>query len=186
MTQKRGEDRGPVEIYVTDDTIGRYFRRYQLAFRMLAHGARAQTVSKWSGLTRDQLVTLRRRWRFNPDERRRGPAPTAIRTFFGSRRLRSQAALFAALCRIVGVRYDRESPRRSFNLENGELLCEALEAYREWQPGAPMGFEHAELLAGAVAQGHGVTLGRCLQCRAAILIDLMAGSGKRCGLCRGP
>src|SRR5882757_1799598 len=92
-----------MEIHVTDDTLGRYFRRYQLALRMMSQGARAQTVCLWSGLTRDQLVTQRRRWGFDPDERRRGPAPTALHVFFKSKRHRCEAALFASMCRIVGA-----------------------------------------------------------------------------------
>lgn len=50
-----------MEIYVTDDRLGGYFRRYQLALRMMSHGARTQTVIALTGLTRDQLVTQRRR-----------------------------------------------------------------------------------------------------------------------------
>src|SRR6266478_9068327 len=82
---------GFVEIHVTDDRLGGYFRRYQLALRMMSHGARSQTVCEWSGLTRDQLVTQRRRWGFDPDERRRGPAPSAFHVFFKSKRHRSEA-----------------------------------------------------------------------------------------------
>jgi hypothetical protein len=61
--------RGLMKRYVTDDTIGRYFRRYQLGLRFVAHGARSQTAREWTGLTRDQLATLRRRWEFGPDKR---------------------------------------------------------------------------------------------------------------------
>ena len=64
-----------MEIHVTDDRLGGYFRRYQLAIRMMSHGARTQTVCQWSGLTPDQMTTQRRRWGFDPEERRRGPAP---------------------------------------------------------------------------------------------------------------
>jgi hypothetical protein len=46
-----------MEIHVTDDRLG----GYQLAIRMMSHGARTQTVIAWTDLTRDQLVTQRRR-----------------------------------------------------------------------------------------------------------------------------
>src|SRR3569833_4218608 len=36
---------------------------------MMSHRARTQTVISWSGLTRDQLVTQRRRWGFEPEDR---------------------------------------------------------------------------------------------------------------------
>ena len=40
------------------DERSRYFRRLQLACRMLSHGARAKTTSQWSGLTPDQLQAM--------------------------------------------------------------------------------------------------------------------------------
>jgi hypothetical protein len=175
-----------MEIYVTDDTIGRYFRRYQLGFRFVAHGARTQTTCAWSGLTRDQLVTLRRRWGFDPDERRRGPAPTAYHVFFRSKRHRSEAALFACLCRIVGAttaRRGADAAKRLPGLENGELLCEALEAYREWQPEAALEFEHAVLLVDGVVQATAVALAHCSHCHGAMLVDRMGAQHTTCGHC---
>src|SRR5258708_4625850 len=94
---------GGMEIHLTGDRLRGYFRRYQLALRMMSHGARSQTVCEWSGLTRDQLVTQRRRWGFDPDERRRGPAPSAFHIFFKSKRHRSEATVFASICRILGA-----------------------------------------------------------------------------------
>jgi hypothetical protein len=178
-----------VTIHVTDDRIGRYFRRYQLGFRMVAHGARAQTACEWSGLTRDQLVTLRRRWGFDPDERRRGPAPSAFRVFFRSQRHRREAALFASLCRtlgLIGTRHGAEAGKRLPSIENGELLCEAIEAFREWQPDSQLDFEHAVLLVNGIVQGKDVTLGHCSDCRGALLIDRMGTQQDNCGQCHGP
>jgi hypothetical protein len=176
-----------VDIHVTDDKLGGYFRRYQLALRMMTHGARSQTVCAWSGLTRDQLVTQRQRWGFDPDERRRGPAPTAVHVFFKSRRHRSEAALFASICRIVGAipsRVGAAAAKRLPSLESGELLCEALEAFREWQPESDLEFEHAVLLTSAVVQAEALILGQCSKCHAAILSD---GSGyTQCGCCQRP
>ena len=175
-----------MEIYVTDDTIGRFFRRYQLAFRMVSHGARTQTVCEWSGLTRDQLVTLRRRWGFDPDERRRGPAPTTFHPFFKSERHSSEAALFACICQIVGAttaRTGEEAAQQLPSLETGELLCEAFEAYKKWAPHARLEFEHAVLLAGGVVHGKTVALRHCSDCRSAVLIDRMGAHHTACGLC---
>jgi hypothetical protein len=175
-----------VDIHVTDDKLGGYFRRYQLALRMMTHGARSQTVCAWSGLTRDQLVTQRQRWGFDPDERRRGPAPTALHVFFKSMRHRSEAALFASMCRIVGaipLGRGLAEMKRLPNLENGELLCEALEAFREWRPESELEFEHAVLLARGVVQGENVTLGHCSDCRAATLSDGARRLYTNCGHC---
>ena len=176
-----------MHIHVTDDRLGGYFRRYQLALRMMTHGARSQTVCAWSGLTRDQLVTQRQRWGFDPDERRRGPAPTAVHVFFKSRRHRSEAALFASLCRILGAitgRSGKAAAERLPSLENGELLCEALEAFREWRPESELEFEHAVLLTSGVVQAENVALSHCSDCRAATLIDGSRKVYANCGHCQ--
>ena len=173
-----------MDIYVTDDTIGRYFRRYQLALRLIAHGARTQTVCDWSGLTRDQLVTLRRRWGFDAEEGRRGPAPTDIAGFLSrSRRHRCEAALFASLCRIAGAKFARcgNTPLKLLPaLEHGEAICEAFEAFREWQPDAELAFEHAVLLAVSVGQATQVALAHCSKCHAAVLFDRQGARGATC------
>jgi hypothetical protein len=180
---------GFVEILVTDDTLGRYFRRYQLALRMMSLGARTQTVCAWSGLTRDQVVTQRRRWRFDPDERRRGPAPSALHVFFKSKRYRGEAALFASMCRIIGATTagtGKKAAERLPSLENGELLCEALEALREWQPSAELTFEHAVLLASCVVRAEHVTLGRCSECHRATITEGPQRHYTHCGHCWPP
>jgi hypothetical protein len=119
-------------IHVTDDRL-RYIRSDLLAHRMMAHRARPQTISRWTGLSLDQLVTRRQRWGFAPA--RKDPSPSAFHKFFRSRRLWSEAAIFASLCRISCA-----IPERACNtvaarwpaLERGEKLCEAFEAFREW------------------------------------------------------
>lgn len=167
-----------MDVYVTDDQIGRYFRRIQLGLRLLAHGARAQTTCDWSGLTPDQLVTLRRRWMFNADERLRGPSPTSFHIFFRSARASSQAALFVCICRIVGV------AKPITCLENGERLCEAFEIYREWEPRADLEFEQAVLLMVGSMHGDQIELSRCPSCSAALLIDRHGSARKTCRRCR--
>jgi len=177
-----------VEIYVTDDRLGGYFRRYQLALRMMSHGARTQTVVEWSKLTRDQLVTQRRRWGFAPEDRQRGPAPSAFHVFFRSRRHRGDAALFAALCHNAGAIIarldDGQRPRFEPNLENGERFCDALETFREWAPEAELDFEHAMQLARGVVEGVHVTLGWCSDCRAIMLFEGTRRVYANCGFCR--
>jgi hypothetical protein len=175
-----------VEIHVTDDRLGGYFRRYQLAIRMMSHGARTQTVIAWSDLTRDQLVTQRRRWGFGKEIRQRGPAPSAFHVFFKSRRHRSEAALFASICHIVGAitaQLGNEAARLRPCLESGELFCDALEAFREWVPDAELDFEHALQLAAGVVHAEHVTLGWCSDCRSATLFEGSRRVYANCGHC---
>lgn len=175
-----------MKIHVMDDRLGGYFRRYQLALRMMSHGARSQTVCEWSGLTRDQLKTQRRRWGFDPEDRRRGPAPSAFHVFFRSRRHRSEATIFASICRIIGAttaRTGKEAAERLPGLENGEFFCEALEAFREWEPDSELDFEHALLLAAGVVQAEHVTLAECSDCRGATLNEGSRRTYTNCGHC---
>jgi hypothetical protein len=165
-----------MDVHVTDDQIGRYFRRIQLGLRLLTHGARAQTTCEWSGLTPDQLVTLRRRWMFTADERLKGPSPSSFQVFFRSTRMSNEAALFIAICWIVGAR----SPA---SLENGERLCEAFEIYREWEPRAELEFEQAVLLLIGTTDAQKIELTSCPHCSAALLIDKLGAARRACVRC---
>jgi hypothetical protein len=140
-----------MHVHDSDERLCRPIRRDLLAHRMMAHGARTETVVEWSGMTRDQLVTRRRRWGFDAASRKRGPAPSAFHVFFKTRRDRGEAALFAALCHNAGAITARldigERPRFEPNLENGERFCDALETFRAWQPKSDLDFEHAMQLA---------------------------------------
>jgi len=176
-----------MQVHVTDDRLGGYFRRYQLAIRMMAHGARTQTVIAYSTLTRDQLVTQRRRWGFAPEARQRGPAPSAYHLFFSSRRHQGEAALFASLCHIVGAitaELGNKDGRLRTSLENGELLCDALEVFREWAPDADLDFERALQLATGVVKAEDVTLGWCSDCRGAMLFEGCRRTYANCGYCK--
>ena len=176
-----------MDIHVTDDQIGRYFRRRQLGLRLLSHGARPQTVRDWSGLTRDQLVTLRRRWSLTAEDNPRGPSPSSSEVFFTSARASNHAALFASLCQIVGAippQRGKDAADGLPSLENGERLCEAFELLKEWVPSAKIEFEQAVLLASGVVAEKSVTLTLCATCDAPLLIDKMGSGRSTCSYCR--
>lgn len=172
---------------VTDNQIGRHFRRIQLGFRFLAHGARTQTTCHWTGLTPDQLATLRRRWMFNADERLRGPSPSSFEAFFASRRRRSQAALLLGICRLLGAAPTKTGALAAKNLpglENGERFCEAYEMYREWAPNAEFDFEQAQLLLLGAVHGESIELTSCTTCFGSLLIDKLGKADPGCHHCR--
>jgi len=161
-----------------DERFDRYYRRIRLGLRLMSHRARARTASDWSGLTLDQLVTLRRRWMPGAKDGPRGPAPTSYRPFFRSELAASHAALFAGIHRMVGM----TSPVPS--LEGGEKLCEAYEIYREWEPDAHLEFDYGVLLATGVLRAEEVELLRCQSCGCALLIDKLGKVQRKCGWCR--
>ena len=97
--------------------------------------------------------------------------------------------MFASLCRIVGAitgRSGKAAAERLPGLENGELLCEALEAFREWRPVSELEFEHAVLLTSSVVQAENLSLIHCSDCRAATLIDGSRKLYANCGHCQKP
>jgi hypothetical protein len=125
-----------MEVTFGDERFDRYYRRIRLGLGFMSHGARAQTASDWSGLTLDQLVTLRKRWMPGAGDGFRGPSPTSFQPFFRSALKASHAAMFVGIHRLV--RIDASEP----SLEGGEKLCEAYEIYREWEPEAHLEFDY--------------------------------------------
>lgn len=174
-------------MYVTDHQIGLYFRRVQLAFRFLAHGARTQTTCQWTGLTPDQLATLRRRWMFNAEDRLRGPSPSSFDAFFATKRRRTHAALFLLICRIAGATpkaRGAESARAMPGLESGERLCEAFEWFRAWAPDSDFEFEQLHLLLVGAVRNEQIGLRPCRYCQSAVLVDLANLGEDECPHCQ--
>lgn len=163
---------------VTDDQMSRYIRRLQLGLRFLGHGARAHTTCQWTGLTPDQLVTVRRRSKFNTHERLRGPSPSSFVVFFRSNRHTSEAALFVCICRAVGVM------RPTKSIENGERFCEAFEVFREWEPTSDLTFEQAILLLEGVTRAENIEFLCCSTCPCSLVIDKMGDTRSTCHRCR--
>lgn len=176
-----------MEVYVTDDEIGRYFRRLQLGLRFLAHGARTMIVSEWSGLTPDQLKTQRHRWGFGPDDRQYGPARTSFKKFFEPARRADEFSLLASIQRIVGFRVMRSEAGESVlapSLENGERACDAFEIFREWKPESSITFEESLRLAEGVVSGTEVELAGCGECGRALLHYKLGRVEEDCLRCR--
>jgi hypothetical protein len=69
-------------------------------------------------------------------------------------------------------------------LERGELVCEALEAYREWQPNKALDFDQAVLLVKALVHAKFVTLALCRHCDSVMLIDQMGQQSANCDRCQ--
>jgi Flagellar transcriptional activator (FlhC) len=167
-----------MDVTVGDKRFDYYYRRIRLGLRLMSHGARAQTAADWSGLTLDQLVTLRKRWMSGTEDGFRGPSPTSFKPFFRSALRASHAAIFVGIHRIVGT--DVRKP----SLEGGEKLCEAYEIYRAWEPDAPLEFDYGVLLATGAMQGGDIRLSTCNNCGCALLIDKLGKVQTICARCR--
>jgi hypothetical protein len=169
-----------------DARFSRHYRRIELGLRLLAHGARPQTASNWSGLTQDRLVTLKRRWLPDVSSGLRGPPPTSFQPFFRSLRRAQHAAIFASIHRaVVQPTGSGEPPGRiAASLDEGERLCEAFEICKEWQPDSDLEFDQAVLLARGITRDDEIKLDRCSICRCALLIDRLGVYRDTCDRCR--
>jgi len=82
--QRNGDTQRPKRVVVTDagherqfmnymdDPFSRDLKRIEVARRMVSHQVSTQTIVDYTGLTRNRLATLRRRWCVAEDSRRRG------------------------------------------------------------------------------------------------------------------
>jgi len=166
----------------TDDPDERDLRRRLLAKRMVSHRARTQTIWQFTGISRDRLETLRRRWGVPSQDRRRGPSPTSIHEFFRNARCHQMATTAALFCQLLGVlpKHGTGSLGRPISLEAGELVCSVYEALHTCFPEAHIEFEQLVLLARGLAEGSVLQLGLCQRCGAAILIDRLAAQRAVC------
>ncbi len=79
-----------------------------------------------------------------------------------------------------------ESSYQVGSLESGALVCAGYEAYRELHSAAAISFEHAWFLLLALGRRDEIGLGRCMECGAVRLHDLLAKRGLACVTCRPP
>jgi hypothetical protein len=173
--------------YAMDDSaLQRENRRIGLGRRLLSHGLRTKVISRLTGLTRNQLETLRRRLGVPSRTRRRGPTPSSLGMFLKEPVVRCEGAALAALCaafELPPLEQELASLAPSYiSLEYGERLCETYEAYRACYPTTHVELDELMMLREALAQADRVALGRCRSCKCLMLIDRFNG-GRNCWHC---
>ena len=178
------------------DGAQRHYRRHVLALRLFAYQVRTGTITVMTRLSRHQQETLRGRWGFTDDTRRRGQTPSSLERFMHSSRARSEAAALAVFCRVYDerLRGDRAfvSQRTTLTLELGERMIPAYEAFRACFPECKFPFEELtefqleDLLNFVVkiAENEAVGLGSCVSCGATVLIDRFKPDRPMCGHCQ--
>jgi hypothetical protein len=172
-------------VSTADDPDDRDLRRRQLAKRLISHQARTQTVTDFTGFSRNHLETLRRRWGVATKERHRGPSPTSFAEFFRNARTLQAATAAAVLFNLLDTRRWRDSGLSpgSTKLESGEQLCYVYEALQACFPHVELEFEHMALLAIGLSRGEALSLGHCGQCGSAHLVDNFAVQQPACRHC---
>src|SRR5689334_8103877 len=129
---------------VCDDRYSRERRGFELALRMLRHGARFQTVRSWTGLSNDRVRKLQRsylpRGSSRATYRLRSKIPDHSVSFLKSSALGFEASTLSSLFYMLGL--VRLGPNASTAAPTQELLktaesfCEAYEIYRVLYPHA--------------------------------------------------
>jgi len=162
-----------------DSALQRESRRVALGRRLVSHGLRTTVISRLTGLTRNQLETLRHRLGVPSQTRRRGPTPTSLEMFLKEPIARCEGAALAALCAAFELpALERELasfPASYISFEYAERLCETYEAFRACYPTTHVELDEMMMLREALTQGDRVLLGQCRSCKCVMLIDRFNG-----------
>jgi hypothetical protein len=162
----------------------RELSRRELAMRMTSHRARTQTIERFTGLTHDQLGTMRRRAGVPTESRFRGKHPTSFDVFFSRARRRSESAVLAFLYRVWDAsRFGKLDGSSEAAIARGEHLCEIFERWRCLVPCSEMEFEHLVLLGDGVTREDRIAFRHCDDCHAIILVDLLGTQRRLCDHC---
>lgn len=173
---------------ISDGRYSRDLRRYELAWRLIRHGARTRTVQRWTGLSTYRVRSLYDAYAGGAEagSPQRGVAPHQVSFFWRSSQLRSEAAVLAGFLAAFGVFPDLPEGGAGGSLESvgrGERLCRAYEEFRAYWPKAQSTVEHAILLMEELVRGVEMALARCMDCDVLIVIDRLAIAPPRCAFC---
>ena len=173
---------------VSDTRYSRDLRRYQLAWRLIQHGARTRTVQRWTALSMYRVRTLYESYAIGPGVRSplRGVAPHQVSFFWRSAQLRSEAALLAGFLHTFEVFPEAIVPEAVKSLESltrGERLCRAFEEFKACWPEAQATLEHAILLLRELVRGVEMSLACCRDCDSLIVVDRLAIAPPQCAFC---
>jgi hypothetical protein len=177
---------------ISDNRYSRDLRRYNLAWEMIGYEVRTGTIRAWTGLSGNRIRTLYQAYtqgheRSSPP-RHRGVSPFQLQYFTRSRRVRREATVFGAVCRLMHVLPAQPVANAAVVLPGvarGELLCLAFQAFREMVPQSDLTFERAALLFLALAEAEELRLATCRNCHAALIIDRLDVPRAECSVCDG-
>lgn len=172
---------------ISDDRYRRDLRRYQLARRLFAHGARRATIMRWTGLSRHSVETMMHEYALIEHRRPRGPVPENLRVFTRSLVHEVECAAMAYMVFQLDIipRVKAGARRRDgIDLTLGEQLVTAYDLYRALVPVSPYRVEHMALLTQALATPGSLALEVCEKCEGLIVIPQGGTPSKHCGFCR--
>jgi len=132
---------------------------------MMQHGARDTTVSKWTDLPMNPHLSLVPTKRAHPEETSSGAQPPRqVRYFFRTPLPANHAATLGSLFDLFETLPNTTlgtSGQRVRTVDPGEKLCHACEMYVAMVESPLIRFDHAGLLATALADGREIFLRHC-------------------------
>ena len=118
--------------------------------------------------------------------RHRGKSPHQAAYLMRSLRIQQETAVLASLFALSGLVPAEPSAAAGAALPDiirGDSLCTAFETYTTMVPTASISFEYAVFLAGCLARGDQLRLGRCSDCGGVIVVERFPIREKRCQHC---
>ncbi len=175
---------------ISDARYSRDLRRYQLAWRLIRHGARTRTVERWTGLSMYRIHTLYEAYAVGGGNVARtlprGKAPHQVSFFWRSAHLKCEAAVLGGFLEAFGVlpsEPDASAVEHLPRIARGERLCAAFEEFTAYWPSAECTLEHAILLLRELTRGVEIALERCVSCHILIVLDRLSVGPARCAFC---
>src|SRR5450756_1043738 len=141
---------------VSDLRYERDIRKHNLAKWMIAHGARTNTLTRWTGLSRYRVQALFRDYHSVPgDNRRRGISPFQSSYFGRSRGLELESLAFAFIAfemQVIPEAVLADARRSLPDVARGERMMMAFELYLALVPNAQISLERAILFVTELAE----------------------------------
>lgn len=172
---------------ITDCRYDRDRLRLAVAYRLIAHEARTQTIRHCTGLSGDRIRKLYRHYMQGVPgptvRRRRGKSPRQMAYFRKSPEHEIQAATFATLlccCGLLGRAQRLPGP----GIEDVARFCDVYETFLGICPSTVITFEHAWYLGQVLSHHDEYVLARCPDCAAAWIRDMLDILPDNCAACR--
>jgi hypothetical protein len=155
-------------------------RLWDLAWRLLGHGARTHTVTSWTGLSEHRVRALVQRYaprNGRSIKRPRGKAPHSMELLLRSPQKRREAATFAQICFQTGLLNGSAASHNQANLPDvarGEAICQAFEQFDKSCARASLTIDEGILVVCTLTQNTQYQLVLCTTCRSPMLVDQLA------------
>jgi hypothetical protein len=174
---------------ITDCRYDRDRQRLEVAYRLIAHEARTQTIRHCTGLSGDRIRKLYRYYiQGLPGQhvrRRRGKSPRQMSYFRRSVEHELQAATLGCLlccCGLLGRPQRLPGP----TIEEVARFCDVYETFLCVCPATAISFEHAWYLGQVLCHSDEYVLESCPDCRALWIRDTLEIFPDMCAACRVP